>query len=203
MSRAAWTRYEAGRRDVSSWDAAARMAAAVGLDLVVQLYPSELVLRDAPQVDLLRDLRETLGPSWSWRYEVRVGVAPDQRAWDAVAEHQSSGLRLRIYAETRISDCQPVLRRTRSKADADGDGRVVLAVRDTVRNRHAIRGAADIIATEFPIPMRKAIRALRRGLDPGGDAVLVIRRRGGHPARGNRGAKARLLSSGAAAEPDG
>ena len=62
------------------------------------------------------------------------------------------------------------------KSDAGEKGPVVLAVRDTVHNRHALRGASDIITTEFPIPMRTAVRALRSGLDPGGDTILVIRR---------------------------
>lgn len=120
ISRASWTRYEAGERDVPSWDVAGRMAAAVGLDLVVQLFPSELDLRDTPQVTLLGDLRTVLGPGWSWRYEVRVGPAPDQRAWDAVAEHRDTRLTIRVDAETRIADCQRVLRKTRSKAAAWG-----------------------------------------------------------------------------------
>ena len=167
ISRSAWTRFEAGEREVRSWDVAARMAAAVGLDLVVQLFPSELVLRDAPQVALLRDLRQLLGLGWSWQYEVRVGPAPDQRTWDAVAEHRITRVTVRVDAETRISDCQRILRRTRLKSDAGDKGPVVLAVRDTVHNRHALRGASDIITTEFPIPMRTAVRALRSGLDPG------------------------------------
>ena len=97
-----------GEREVRSWDVAARMAAAVGLDLVVQLFPSELVFRDAPQVALLRDLRQLLGLGWSWQYEVRVGPAPDQRTWDAVAEHRITRVTVRVDAETRISDCQRI-----------------------------------------------------------------------------------------------
>jgi transcriptional regulator with XRE-family HTH domain len=203
ISRAAWTRYEHGDRSVPSWDVAARMAAAVGLDLVIQLFPSERILRDAAHVELLRDLRSTLGPRWAWRYEVRIGPGPDQRAWDAVAEHRTSRVKLRIDAETRPWDCQQVLRRTRAKADralavrAAGDaypgdpggrglaaggramddgGRVVLAIRDTVRNRLALRAAHDIVTVEFPVPARTALRLLRHERDPGGDAILVIRR---------------------------
>ena len=119
ISKTAWTRFEAGRRSVPSWDVAGRMAAAVGLDLVVQLFPSDLVLRDAPQLELRRDLRGLLGPAWAWRYEVRVGAAPDQRSWDAVGVHRGTGLTLRVDADTRIADCQRLIRRTRSKADDD------------------------------------------------------------------------------------
>jgi hypothetical protein len=159
------------------------MAAAAGLDLVVQLFPSELVLRDGPQLEVLGDPRRLIGSGWSWRYEVRVAKAPDQRAWDAVAEHRITHMTIRVDAETRISDCQRVLRRTRSKADADGDGRVILAVRDSVHNRRAIVQAGTILTTEFPIPKRTAVRALRKGVDPGGDTMLLIRRRSGEPRR--------------------
>jgi transcriptional regulator with XRE-family HTH domain len=177
MSRSAWTRYEAGERDPPSWDVAARMAAAVGLDLVTQLSPSEMVVRDGPQLDLLRDLRDVLGPAWSWRYEVPVAAAPDQRAWDAVARHRQTAIVIHVDAETRIADCQRVVRRLRSKADGASAERVVLAVRDTTRNRHAIGAAEAIIAAELPVPMRSAVRALRLGRDPGGDVLIVIRRR--------------------------
>jgi transcriptional regulator with XRE-family HTH domain len=177
ISRSAWTRYETGARDIPSWDVAARMAATVALDLVVQLYPSEMVVRDRPQLDLLRDLRDVLGPAWSWRYEVPVAAAPDQRAWDAVGRHRETALVIHVDAETRIADCQRVVRRLRSKADVAGECRVVLVVRDTMRNRQAIDAAAGVLGAELPIPMRSAVRALRHGRDPGGDALLVIRRR--------------------------
>jgi transcriptional regulator with XRE-family HTH domain len=177
VSRTAWTRYESGVREVPSWDVAGRMAAAVGLDLVVQLYPSEVKVRDIPQLRLLQDAREVLGRGWAWRYEVPVSAIPDQRAWDAVAEHRITNLTVRIDAETRIADWQRIIRRVRAKAEAGGDGRILLIVRDTTRNRGAIRTAGTILADEFPIPMRTAMHALRRGLDPGGDSVLVVRHR--------------------------
>ena len=113
--------------------------------------------------------------------QVPVGSLPDQRAWDAVAVHRETALTIRIDAETRIADRQRILRRTRGKSAAgtDGaDGRVVLVVRDTARNRQAIRSVQDILAVEFPVRTRRGVMALRRGSDPGGDALLVIRRQG-------------------------
>ena len=175
VDRSVWTRIERGQRAVPDWEVAGRMAAAVGLDLSVQLYPASRILRDEGHVILLRDGRVALGPGWHWRYEVPTDSS-GQRAWDAVAQHRESGLEVEIEAEVQLRDIQALCRRLRTKRGASGSRRVLLLVRDGVRNRIAVREAALIVGTEFPVPAREALRALRAGMDPGGDACILLRR---------------------------
>jgi len=168
-----WSRIETGRQDVGL-GLAGRMAGAVGLDLVLQLYPSDTVLRDAAHLRLLRDLKATLGTQWRWRLEVPVGDPPDQRAWDAVATHRLSRLGIRVEAETHLRDCQAVLRKVEGKRVASGEPRVLLAIRDSHHNRDAVAEARDELDTAFPMPSRVGLALLRRGEDPGADILVLV-----------------------------
>jgi transcriptional regulator with XRE-family HTH domain len=174
VDRAAWSRLERGKGKVVTFDLACRMSAAVGLDFVVNLYRSDTALRDVAHVRLLQDVRRMLGPDWSWRYEVPLGLAPEQRAWDAVAVHDRTQLAIRVEAETRLRDAQATLRRLESKRVADGEPRLVLAVRDTRNNRDAVREAAEILASAFPALRCSALARLRAGEDPGADLLLMV-----------------------------
>lgn len=168
-----WSRIETGRQDVGL-GLAGRMAGAVGLDLVLQLYASDTVLRDVAHIRLLRDLKATLGPQWRWRLEVPVGDPPDQRAWDAIATHRQTRLQIRVEAETNLRDCQAVLRKVEAKRVADGQPRVLLAIRDSRHNRDAVVEAREELETAFPIPSRVGLALLRRGEDPPGDLLVLV-----------------------------
>jgi len=174
IDRADWSRIERGKQPRITFGLACEMAAAVGLDFVVNLYRSDTVLRDHAHVRLLMDLRGLLGPGWSWRYEVPVGRAPDQRAWDAVAVHDQTGLSIRIEAETNLRDIQATLRRIEAKRVADGTPRLLLAIRDSHRNRDAIKEADEILGATFPAAPRTGLAKLRLGNDPGADLLVMV-----------------------------
>jgi len=105
---------------------------------------------------------------------VTLPIANDQRAWDAVGVHASSGLTVWVEIESRVRDSQAVLRRISIKRRDTGASRVLLIVPSTRNNREAIRGARDSFAEAFPADMRRALRMLMRGEDPGADALLIL-----------------------------
>lgn len=173
IDRAEWSRIERRERRSVPIDLAVRLAAAVNLDLVVKVYASDHEARDAAQIRLLQDLRHLLGPDWEWRYEVRVGPAPDQRSWDAVARHRVTGLTIRVEGETRLRDVQATLRKIEGKRTTD-PGRVVLAVRSSRDNRETVHLAEDVLRSQFPADPRTALARLRAGEDPGADLLVMV-----------------------------
>lgn len=154
----------------------AHMAALVGLDLSVRLYPGASPLRDAAQVALLSDFRAMLHRSLRWATEVPLPIAGDQRAWDATA--CGPDWCFGIEAETLPRDAQALVRRLQLMLrDGGGLDGVVLVVRDTRRTREFLRAAADELAGAFPIPSRRASELLAAGLAPEGSAVILVPRR--------------------------
>jgi transcriptional regulator with XRE-family HTH domain len=171
---AVWSRLERGERTTLTLTLIGRMAAAVGLDAVLHFYPATHVVRDEAHVRLLRDLKALLGDGWSWRHEVPLAGHVDLRAWDAVGTHRRTRLEVHVEAETSFRDSQMVMRRVEAKRIADGQPRVLLAVRASRRNREAVAAVRAELETAFPIGARAALTALREGRDPGGDALLLI-----------------------------
>jgi transcriptional regulator with XRE-family HTH domain len=178
LDRSAWSLCESGKRTALTWELAGRMAAAVGLDLSVRLYPADSVLRDAGQVRLLDDGQAELGTGWRWRPEQRVRAGSGVRAWDSAGTH-ASGLEMRMEAEVRFRDGQATLRRIEAKRVADGSPRVILLIRDSKANRLAVREAAMQLRSAFPVSAREALPLLRAGIDPGGDVRLMVGYRSG------------------------
>jgi transcriptional regulator with XRE-family HTH domain len=157
-----------------SFDLAGRMAGLVGLDLKVQLFAGPARLRDEAQLRLLRRFRKRLGPVWTWRLEVPVSEAPDQRAWDAEGTHTTTGITFVVDAETRLHDCQQVLRRLTLKRRDGGNPRLVLLVNDTKHNRQVLREAQESFRAEFPADARLPLAAFDSGADPGADSVVCL-----------------------------
>jgi hypothetical protein len=57
--------------------------------------------------------------------------------------------------------------------DGAVDG-VILLLPDTRQARLFRREFADLLATDFPIAARSALARLAKGLDPGGNAIVMI-----------------------------
>jgi hypothetical protein len=47
-------------------------------------------------------------------------------------------------------------------------------IKDTHANRRAVAAAADVMAPTFPIGTRRALAALAKGDDPGGNATVFL-----------------------------
>ncbi len=174
VPRSTIERLELGQLPNLSIRAAAMTAAAVGLDLGVATYPGGRHARDVAQIRLLERLRARLGLDWRWQYEVPLPLDRDRRAWDASAVHATTGIRIRVEAETRFRDVQGVLRRIALKRRDDGSPRVVLLASDTRTNRLRWHDAEAIFTDAFPVGTRAALSALALGRDPGRDALVFL-----------------------------
>lgn len=153
----------------------ARIGAVVGLDVRVRAYPGPVHSRDAGQLKLMRKFRERLHPDL--RMELEVPVARrDQRAWDGVITRFANDPTAWLPAEfdSVVADFQAQVRRITVKAGDAGSESVLWVVAATRRNRAAIREARSILADNFPVNARTALRALRQGRHPGGSSLIII-----------------------------
>jgi len=111
---------------------------------------------------------------WIWDFEVPLHLPQDQRAWDARATHQVTGMVVVIEAITRLTDIQGSVRRITLKRRDDRNPRVILLLADTRANSAVRAEADDILSSAFPVGTRAALQALVAGRDPGADAIVVL-----------------------------
>jgi transcriptional regulator with XRE-family HTH domain len=174
MSRSRYTRIEAGRVETLRLDEAAKLAAVLGLDLSVKLYPGGGPLRDqahagrlsrflAPVSRPLRAIREVPLPS-------RDGV-PEQRAWDAMIVGR--GVRTAVELEMRIRDAQALERRVALKRRDDPTEQFLLALANTRTNRRVLLEQPELFADLPRLRPSIVARALRAGRHPPTGLVLV------------------------------
>jgi len=172
ISRSAWGRIELGQSPMVPFLTLARCAAVVGLDLSLRAYPGGWPVRDAPQLALLRQVRQEVAPALRWSSEVGLPIAGDQRAWDATIS--GSDWTVAVEAETAPRDIQATARRIHVKMRDGRIDRVLLVVRDTRRTRSQLAAAADELRELFPVRGRLALAALREGRQPAGSAILLL-----------------------------
>lgn len=149
-----------------------RHAATVGLKPWIRLYPVGRRVMDGPQLALLARFRERLAASWRLDLEVPMPMAGDLRAADAVIS--IAGCRCMVEIITRLADFQAQVRAARLKCRDLGADRLILVVAGTTTNRRVLREAAAAAADAFPIGARPALGRLAAGIDPGGDALVVL-----------------------------
>jgi transcriptional regulator with XRE-family HTH domain len=149
----------------------AAVAAVVGLDLSVRLYPAGLPLRDQAQLALLARFRRLLPRDIVWRSEEPLPIPGDPRAWDACV----SGPAWTAYvdAETRLRDIQALQRRTALKQRDTGTARAILLVADTRANRSILASLAAPLIPDA-VPGKALLEALVAGQDPGGSGVILL-----------------------------
>lgn len=167
LSRSTLSRIETGKRHATSVVEISQVAAVLGLNLVVRLYPGGEPLRDTAQLSRIRTLLQDLGHPLRYRTEVPLPPAPGRlelRAWDAVIE--GGAMRTTVEVEMRIRDSQALERRLSLKRRDDPTDRFVLVVADTRTNRRVFADHPEL----FPDLPRLA-RA----------AVLAVVRDGQHP----------------------
>lgn len=172
LSRSQYSRIERGQSPDLSIALATRLFAILGLELSVRAYPSGDPLRDAAHAALLERLRVRCHRSFRWRTEVPFPMPGDLRAWDATAT--SPVVRIVIEGETRLRDGQALDRKLALKERDGGMDRLILLVADTRSNREAIRAYGDILQARLQVPGRRALELLGAGLDPGGNALILL-----------------------------
>jgi transcriptional regulator with XRE-family HTH domain len=149
----------------------AALAATVGLELRLRIYPSGDPIRDAGQQRLVERLHLRLHASLGWRTEVPLPIAGDHRAWDA--EIRTAAWRLVVEAETVVEDVQALERRIHLKQRDGGVEHVILLIADTRRNRRALASAPAALAG-FSRNAREVLHALGSGEFPGTSALVLL-----------------------------
>lgn len=151
---------------------------AVGLDLVMHVYPGRTVsLRDSGQLELAEVLRTVAGAYWRARLEVPAGEYG--RSADIVLYGAEEIQHHEI--ERVATDFQAQYRSARRKTESLSAGerrpvRVVIDVEDTRRNRAALRPHMALIRTELPATTREVMASLRYGQPLGRDGLAWVRR---------------------------
>jgi hypothetical protein len=155
--------------DVGAW------CAVVGLDLAIRAYPAGDPIRDRAQLALLERLRVRLHPGLRWRTEVPLPIDGDLRAWDAeIRGVRPRRWRVRVEAETRISDGQAPERKLALKLRDDPDGHLVLLVSDTRANRRSIATLGTGLRVIVPLSPRLMLRSLTDGDEPPGSGIVIL-----------------------------
>lgn len=165
-------RIERDRLPGVSIDVLARIGSAVGLDLVVRVYPAGDPVRDAAQVGLLERLRQRLPAAIPWHTEVPLPIPGDLRAWDAVLG--LPGRLTALEAETRLSDLQAMERRINRKRRDGGIDRVVILVADTRANRRALALGREGLRASFPLDTREVMAALDEGRQAPASGIVIL-----------------------------
>jgi hypothetical protein len=147
------------------------VAAALGLDLRIGLFPSGSPVRDAAHLALIERLRQRVSPGLRWPAEVPVPLPGDLRSADVVIDGAS--VDAMVEAETRLDDLQALERRIRIKQRDLRTRRLILLIADTRHNRSVLATYPELVE-RFPISTRACLAALRDGRDPGGDAIVVL-----------------------------
>jgi transcriptional regulator with XRE-family HTH domain len=142
MSGSQWSRLERGavsRPDFLQVCCAARV---LRLRASVKLYPVASPLRDAGQLRVFERLLAVLGAPLTVQREIRLPIAGDLRAWDAMITDGRSSCFADV--ETHVTDGQALERRLRLKQRDDPAGRPVHATgaSDEPLSRHSGRPRA-------------------------------------------------------------
>ena len=172
ISVSQYSRIERGLSRDLSIDMAVRLFAVLGMELAVRAYPTGDPIRDAVHAALLERLHALCHRSIIWRTEVPFPLTNDLRAWDATAV--CTGFRAGIEAETRIRDVQALDRRLALKERDGGMDRMILLVLDSRSNRTALRASGTQLYSHFPIPGDRALELIGAGVDPGGNAIILL-----------------------------
>jgi transcriptional regulator with XRE-family HTH domain len=171
LSHSAVGRLERGELQRVTVDRIAVVAAALGLDLRVGLFPSGTPVRDAAHLALIERLRQRVSRALRWRAEVPVPLPGDLRSADVVID--GPAVDEMVEAETRLDDLQALERRIRLKQRDMQVRRVVLLVADTRHNRAVLEAHPEVVE-RFPVSTRACLATLGAGRDPGGDAIVLL-----------------------------
>jgi hypothetical protein len=127
--------------------------------------------RDRAHLALLSRFRTRLHPRLGWQTDVPIPRAGDRRSGDGVIEGEAWAAL--VEAETRVGDLQLVERKAAAKQRDLGATRLIVLVADTRHNRAVVRLHPEL-RERFPIGTRQCLAGLARGLDPGGDCLVVL-----------------------------
>jgi transcriptional regulator with XRE-family HTH domain len=171
ISQSEIARIESGRSRALSIATAARVVAAVGLDLSVRAYPGGSPIRDVGQLKLLARLRGQVHSSLRWRTEVPIPIPGDQRAFDAVID--GGAVKVAVECVTRLEDVQAMERAINRKQLDAGIPCLILVLAATRHNRAAL-AAAPTLREAYPLTTRVILAGLRVGRLPSANGLVFL-----------------------------
>lgn len=171
ISQSQVARIEGGQCQTLSIATAARILAAVGLDLSVRVYPGGAPIRDAGQLKLLARMRAHVHPRLRWRTEVPLSIPGDQRAFDAVIDGEA--VRVAVECVARLDDAQATERAINRKQRDAAIPCLILALAGTRHNRAAV-AAAPALREAFPLTTRAVLAALQAGRQPAANGLIFL-----------------------------
>jgi transcriptional regulator with XRE-family HTH domain len=166
-----------------SIDAACRLAAAVGHELSIRLFPASGVpLRDSGQLEIANAIAASAHRSWHPHLELPV-ASNDRRAADLVLVGPDEVLHLEI--ERQIVDLQAQLRAAKLKRDALASRfvepvRLVIVLPERRSSRDVVAKLGPLVERTMPARSAAVRRAILNGLPLGTDGILfwpISRRR--------------------------
>jgi hypothetical protein len=157
----------------------ARIAAVLGLDASLKLYPATEPIRDAAHAALLERLHLHCHGSLRWQTEVPLPRPGDLRAWDATIRGFRTpgghgGVRGAVEAETRPTDAQALDRKLALKERDGGADWLILLLADTRHNRAFLHGPGVTLRARFPMDGRRALELLAAGVDLASNSIIVL-----------------------------
>ena len=174
LSRSRYAWIEAGRIQSLTVFELNRIAAVLGLDAFLRLFPGGPAVRDAGQTSRLLKLLRLCAPPLRYRLEVALPPLSDRwerRAWDAVLF--GGGERTAIELQMRLRDVQAMRRRHELKRRDDPTEHFLLLIADTRHNRRVLAEFEDLFA-DLPLLRPSVVRAaLEAGRHPPSGRVLV------------------------------
>jgi transcriptional regulator with XRE-family HTH domain len=174
ISRAAYGRIERAEDHGVSIETLASVAAVLGLELSLGMFPAGDALRDAGHTKLLARLAARCHPSLRFATEVPLPRPGDRRAWDALIRGFPTQVRCGVEAETHPNDVQGLERKLMLKLRDGAVDRLILLLADTRHNRAFFRTLPSTFRERFPVRGSVAVARLAAGLDPGGNAIVLL-----------------------------
>jgi transcriptional regulator with XRE-family HTH domain len=173
ISRTRYGRIEASRVTTLTILEFTSVAAVLGLDPAVRLYPGGTPVRDSGHASKIRGFVANTRAPLIQRTEVPLPVQGDRtelRAWDLVLVGGQE--RTTAEFEMRLADVQALLRRIGMKRRDDPSEHFVLVVADTRTNRRVLAEYGELF-TDLPrLSTARVLAALRGGRHPGSGLVL-------------------------------
>jgi transcriptional regulator with XRE-family HTH domain len=199
VSRAYLCEIESGQA-TPSLDVLARLAAALGGEISVRIYPGTgPVIRDHLQVAMAEALLHMTDRSWRPRVEVPI-TAPTRGFADLLLHDMSRGQAVEVELHSQLRRVEQQLRWSQAKAEAlamtlpaGTEMHRLLVLRSTEATRHLVAANQSLFATAFPANVHQAHTALGdRALRWPGNVLLWATVASGralilpHPPRGIR-----------------
>jgi transcriptional regulator with XRE-family HTH domain len=172
VSGAEVCRRELGRTGRLTGEKLAVHAAAVGLKLVVKLYPLGGGIRDAAQARYIAAFLARVGRPWRVTLEAPIPIAGDLRAVDILLVSERGRIATEVI--TRLADLQAQVRAAQLKARDIGATRLILVIAGTHANRSALSAARSTLVPAFDLDSRRLLADLAMGRDPGRDGIVVL-----------------------------